>query len=87
MVYAMADIESAFPRLKRTTTRRDEGKPPHCTLAVTVAFPFNVKVHVFRLLPPLEHAPDQIASLPLLTARVMLVPMGMAPAWNCRLPR
>jgi hypothetical protein len=43
-------------------------------LAVTAAVPFNVKVHVFRLLPPLEHAPDQIASLPLLTDRVMLVP-------------
>jgi hypothetical protein len=46
----------------------------HCTLAVTAAVPFNVKVQVFRLLPPLEHAPDQIASLPLLTARMTLVP-------------
>jgi hypothetical protein len=46
----------------------------HCTLAVTAAVPFKVKVQVFRLLPPLEHAPDQIASLPLLAVRVMLVP-------------
>src|ERR1700712_1488668 len=42
--------------------------------AVTVAAAFRLKVHVFALLPPLEHAPDQIASLPLLIESRMLVP-------------
>jgi hypothetical protein len=32
-------------------------------------------VHVFRLLPPLEQAPDQIASRLLVTLSVMLVPV------------
>ncbi len=31
-------------------------------------------MQLFVLLPPLEHAPDQIASLPLLTERLMLAP-------------
>jgi len=39
-----------------------------------VAAAVRLKVQVFALLPPLEHAPDQIASLPLLTERRMLVP-------------
>ena len=46
----------------------------YCTLAVTVAFPFSVKVQALVLFPPLEHAPDQIADLPPETERVMLVP-------------
>ena len=33
-----------------------------------------MKVHVLVLLPPLEHAPDQIASRPLVTCSVMEVP-------------
>jgi hypothetical protein len=41
-------------------------------LAVTVAFPFSVKVQALVLFP--EHAPDQIALLPPETERVMLVP-------------
>jgi len=41
---------------------------------VTVASAFSVNVHVFALLPPLEHAPDQMASRPLLTLRVIDVP-------------
>jgi hypothetical protein len=45
-------------------------------LAVTLAFPLSVKVQVFALLPPLEHAPDQIASRPLATVSVMLVPVA-----------
>jgi hypothetical protein len=36
----------------------------YCTLAVTEAVPLSVNVHVFDLFPPLEHAPDQIASRP-----------------------
>jgi hypothetical protein len=41
---------------------------------VTLEFAFNVKVQVFVLLPPLEQAPDQIASRPLVTLSVMAVP-------------
>jgi hypothetical protein len=44
-------------------------------LALTVALPFSVKVHVFVLLPPLEHAPDQIASRSLVTCSVIDVPV------------
>ena len=33
-----------------------------------------MNVHVFRLLPPLEHAPDQTASRPSETLSVMAVP-------------
>ena len=39
-------------------------------LPVTEALPVMVKVQVLVLLPPLEHAPDQIASRPLLTLKV-----------------
>ena len=35
-----------------------------------------VKVQVLDLLPPLEHAPDQIASRPLVTDRVIDVPLA-----------
>ena len=40
------------------------------TLAVTAAAPLIVTVQLLALLPPLEQAPDQIASRPLLTLRV-----------------
>ena len=43
----------------------------HCTLPVTVAIALSVKVQVLVLLPPLEHAPDQMASRPLLTLKVI----------------
>jgi hypothetical protein len=43
-------------------------------LAVTLASPFSVNVHVFVLLLPLEHAPDQTASRPFVTLSVMDVP-------------
>lgn len=46
----------------------------YCTLAVTEALPFKVNVQVLVLLPPLEQAPDQIASRLLLTRSVMAVP-------------
>jgi hypothetical protein len=36
--------------------------------------PVIVNVHVFVLLPPLEHAPDQIASRPFVTLSVIDVP-------------
>jgi hypothetical protein len=44
-------------------------------LALTVAFAVGVKRHVFALLPPLEHAPDQMASRPLETVSVIAVPL------------
>jgi len=43
-------------------------------LAVTVPLALNVNVHVLCLFPPLEQAPDQTASRPLLTLRVIDVP-------------
>jgi hypothetical protein len=47
----------------------------HCTLALTDALADSVNVHVFRLLPPLEQAPDQIASRPFDTLSVIEVPV------------
>ena len=46
----------------------------YCTFAVTAAAAESVKVQVRTLLPPLEQAPDQMASRPLLTLRVIDVP-------------
>src|SRR5215470_4320617 len=46
--------------LSTTTAANEDGG--YCTLAVTEALPVTVNVHVFALLPPLEHAPDQITS-------------------------
>jgi len=37
--------------------------------------PVIVNVHVLVLLPPLEHAPDQIASRPFVTLKVIDVPV------------
>ena len=48
--------------------------PIYCTLAVTDALAFSAKVHVLVLLPPLEQAPDQIASRPFVTLSVIEVP-------------
>src|ERR1700752_3681666 len=57
---------------------RAAGRPPrstaYCTFAVTVDEPVNVNVQVLLLLPPLEQAPDQMASRPFDTPSVMLVP-------------
>src|SRR5205807_8818648 len=46
----------------------------HCTLAVTAALPASVNVQVFALFPPLEQAPDQMASRPFETMSVIAVP-------------
>lgn len=40
-------------------------------MALTDALPLLVNVQVLALLPPLAHAPDQIASRPLLTLKVI----------------
>jgi hypothetical protein len=42
---------------------------------VTAALPFSVNVHVFVLSPPLEQAPDQIASRSFVTLKVIDVPV------------
>ena len=44
---------------------------------MTLALAFNVKLHVGVFLFPLEHAPDQNASLPPETESVIVVPV-----WN-----
>jgi hypothetical protein len=43
---------------------------------VTDAVPLIVNVHVLLLFPPLEHAPDQIASRPFETLSVIAVPVA-----------
>jgi hypothetical protein len=43
---------------------------------VTLAVAFSVNAHVFVLFPPLEHAPDQIASRPFETLSVICVPVA-----------
>ena len=43
-------------------------------MPVTLALPFRVKVQVLVLLPPLEQAPDQITSRPLVALSVIEVP-------------
>jgi hypothetical protein len=43
---------------------------------VTDAAPFSVNVQLFVLLPPLEQAPDQIASRPFDTVSVIAVPVA-----------
>ncbi len=48
----------------------------YCTFAVTDAAAFIVRVQLFCLAPPLEQAPDQMASRPLVTASVTAVPVA-----------
>jgi hypothetical protein len=50
----------------------------YCTFANTVEFAFKVNVQLLAFLPPLEHAPDQMASRPLETVSVMRVPGAKA---------
>src|SRR5438093_4563518 len=47
----------------------------YCTLAVTEALAVRVNVQVLALAPPLEQAPDQMASRPFETVRVIEVPV------------
>jgi hypothetical protein len=77
------------------THNHDQKKPPakaggrvhlfvgagYCTFAVTEEFAFNVSVQVLALAPPLEHAPLQMASRPLL-----MLSVTVAPAANCADP-
>jgi hypothetical protein len=50
-------------------------------LAVTIPFALSENVQVFVLLPPLEHAPDQIASRLLVTLNVIDVPVVKDADW------
>ena len=72
---AMAERTGSFfqtmPDRKPPPAYRRAALRSHCTLPVTVAIPLSVNVQVFVLLPPLEHAPDQMASRPLLTLKVI----------------
>ena len=43
---------------------------------MTEALPLMVNVQVLVLLPPLAQAPDQIASRPLLTLKVIALPVA-----------
>jgi hypothetical protein len=56
-------------------TESDVAGLTYCTFADTDAVPFIVNVQVRRLFPPLEHAPDQIASRPFDTLSVIEVPV------------
>ena len=56
-------------------TREPRPRDSYCTFADTLAADCSVNVHVLVLFPPLEHAPDQIASLPLVTLSVIEVPV------------
>jgi len=49
---------------------------PYCTFAVTDAFALSVNVQLRCFDPPLEHAPDQIASRPFDTLNVIDVPVA-----------
>ena len=60
------------------------GNLPYCTFPVTEALPVMVNVQVAVLLPPLEHAPDQMASRPLLTLKV--IELLVAKPDDCVLP-
>jgi hypothetical protein len=53
----------------------------YCTFALTAALAFKVNVHVRLFSPPVEQAPDQIASRPFVTLRVIDIP-----ALNVALP-
>src|SRR5262249_7776696 len=57
------------------------GRPSHCTLAVTEAFPFSEKAQVFAFWPPLLQAPDQMTSRPLVALSVMRVPTVKEADW------
>ena len=43
---------------------------------MTAAFAFNANVQVFVLLPPLEHAPDQMTSRLFVALSVIVVPVA-----------
>ena len=60
-------------RRRRLSRRRS--RTGHRTFTLTDASPPIVNVHDFALFPPLEQAPDQIASRPFVTLSVIDVPV------------
>ena len=58
-----------------TSSNQQLATSNYWTFALTDAAPLSVNVHVLRLLPPLEHAPDQMASLPFETVSLIEVPV------------
>jgi hypothetical protein len=62
------------PTTRRRPTPRRVVSAGYCTFPLTVDAPFNVKVQLVVLLPPLEQAPDQIARRPPPTDKVTDVP-------------
>ncbi len=53
----------------------------YCTFPVTEALPLIVNKQVLALLPALEHAPDQMASRPLLTLNVIELLVAKLADW------
>jgi hypothetical protein len=66
-------IRAIILRLRRSVKVPDVG---YWTFAVTVAFAVRMNVQVFVLLPPLEHAPDQITSRSFVARSVIVVPVA-----------
>jgi hypothetical protein len=61
--------------MRCTSSNQQLATSNYWTFALTDAAPLSVNVHVLRLLPPLEHAPDQTASRPFDTLNVIDVPV------------
>ena len=74
---------NSLRRIPQNTSKFGKAKPSfglgentrlsYCTFPVTDALPSILKVQVLALLAPLEHAPDQTASRPLLTLKVIVL--------------
>lgn len=62
-----------MPVMRTNGKRMWRGQAPclHCTFTITETLPLMVNVQVLALLPPLEHAPDQMASRPLVALNVI----------------
>ena len=64
---------SKFGKAKPSFGLAENTHLSYCTFPVTDALPPILNVQVLALLPPLEHAPDQTASRPLLTLKVIVL--------------
>jgi hypothetical protein len=66
----------ALDRLVLSDLDLDPFQNLYCTFPVTDPLALIVKVQLLALLPPLEQAPDQMASRPLLAVKVIKVPLA-----------
>jgi hypothetical protein len=57
-----------------TSSTPSTARSRYCTFALTDALALIVNVQFLAFPPPLEHAPDQMASRPLVTLSVIDVP-------------